>query len=42
MSEEPDYGAVLGLINHLSKDELQDLVNNDEKLAELLKDLPQV
>ncbi|KAK4319567.1 hypothetical protein Pmani_009507 [Petrolisthes manimaculis] len=42
MSEEPDYGAVLGLISHLSKDELQDLVNNDEKLAELLKDLPQM
>ncbi|KAG0722276.1 hypothetical protein GWK47_044787 [Chionoecetes opilio] len=42
MSSEPDYGAALGLINHLPTEELRDLVNNDDKLTELVKDLPQM
>ena len=42
MSSEPDYGAALGHINHLPTEELRDLVNNDDKLTELVKDLPQV
>ncbi|XP_045590810.2 vacuolar protein sorting-associated protein 37B-like isoform X1 [Procambarus clarkii] len=42
MSAEPDYGAALGLIKHLPTEELRDLVNNDDKLSELMKDLPQM
>lgn len=42
MSGEPDYEAAVGLIRHLPTEELRDLVNNDDKLAELMKDLPQV
>ncbi|XP_050724690.1 vacuolar protein sorting-associated protein 37B-like isoform X2 [Eriocheir sinensis] len=42
MSSEPDYGAALGLINHLPTEELRDLVNNDDKLTELVKDVPQM
>lgn len=42
MSSEPDYGAALGVINHLQTEELRDLVNNDDKLTELVKDVPQM
>ncbi|XP_047471930.1 vacuolar protein sorting-associated protein 37B-like isoform X1 [Penaeus chinensis] len=42
MSGEPDYEAAVGLIRHLPTEELRDLVNNDDKLAELMKDLPQM
>ena len=42
MSGEPDYEAAIGLIRHLPTEELKDLVNNDDKLSELMKDLPQV
>ena len=42
MSSEPDYAVALGLINHLPTEELRDLVNNDDKLTDLVKDLPEV
>ncbi|XP_071527589.1 vacuolar protein sorting-associated protein 37B-like [Panulirus ornatus] len=42
MSAEPDYGEALGLIRHLPTEELRDLVNNDDKLTDLMKDLPQM
>lgn len=42
MSAEPDYGEALGLIRHLPTEELRDLVNNEDKLTDLMKDLPQV
>lgn len=42
MSSEPDYGAALGLINHLPTEQLRDLVNNDDKLTDLVKDLPEM
>ncbi|XP_066982764.1 vacuolar protein sorting-associated protein 37B-like [Macrobrachium rosenbergii] len=42
MSGEPDYEAAIGLIRHLPTEELKDLVNNDDKLSELMNDLPQM
>ena len=42
MAGEPDYEVALGLIKHLTTEELRDLVNYEDKLLELLKDLPQV
>lgn len=42
MSGEPDYEAAIGLIRHLPTEELRDLVNNDDKLSELMNDLPQM
>ncbi|XP_067014746.2 vacuolar protein sorting-associated protein 37B [Anabrus simplex] len=38
---EPDYPAALGLISHLNIEELKELLNNDSKFEELLKDLKQ-
>ncbi|KAK7082877.1 Vacuolar protein sorting-associated protein 37B [Halocaridina rubra] len=42
MSGEPDYEAAVGLIRHLPTEELRDLVNNEDKLSELMNDLPQM
>ncbi|XP_076041548.1 vacuolar protein sorting 37B [Oratosquilla oratoria] len=42
MASEPDYEAAIGLFKHLPTEELRDLVNNDDKLTEMIKDLPQM
>jgi len=38
----PDYEAAVGLIRHLTTDELKELVSNDSKTTDLIKDLPQM
>ncbi|XP_059487416.1 vacuolar protein sorting-associated protein 37B-like isoform X1 [Neocloeon triangulifer] len=40
-SAEPDLSAGMGLLAHLNVDELKDIVNNDGKFEDLLKDLKQ-
>ncbi|KAL7647150.1 UNVERIFIED_CONTAM: hypothetical protein RMT77_002408 [Armadillidium vulgare] len=42
MNTEPDYEAALGLVKHLSSDELKELINDESKLNDVLKDLPQM
>lgn len=37
-----DESAALGLLQHLSKDDLQHLLNNEDKLNDLIQDLQQV
>ena len=39
---EPDNEAALGLVRHLSTVELRALMDDDNRLAELISDLPQV
>lgn len=39
---EPDLSAGMGLLAHLNVEELKDIVNNDGKFEELIKDLKQV
>lgn len=39
---QPDYTAALGLITHLNNDELKELLNDDLKFENLLKDTNQV
>ncbi|KAK7874221.1 hypothetical protein R5R35_006263 [Gryllus longicercus] len=38
---EPDYPAALGIISHLSSDELKDILNDETKFEELMKDIKQ-
>lgn len=38
---EPDYPAALGLISHLTSDELKEMLNDDSKFEELMKDIKQ-
>ncbi|KAK3090105.1 hypothetical protein FSP39_009238 [Pinctada imbricata] len=38
----PDEDAAVGLVQHLNKEELQNLLDNNDKLEELLNDLQQV
>ena len=38
----PDETAAVGLLQHLNKDELQKILDDDQKLEGLIKDLPQV
>lgn len=39
---EPDYAAAVGLLHQLSNDELKEMLNDDDKFAELLKDVNEV
>ncbi|XP_074661636.1 vacuolar protein sorting-associated protein 37B-like [Tubulanus polymorphus] len=41
-SQQPDEAAALGILKHLSSEELQRLLDNDRKMEELIKDLQQV
>lgn len=41
-SQEPDIPAALGPLNNFSTDELKDLLNNDDKFEEIIKDNQQV
>ncbi|XP_054714185.1 vacuolar protein sorting-associated protein 37B-like [Uloborus diversus] len=38
----PDYSHLTGFIKHLNADELKDILNNDEKSEDIIKDLKQV
>ena len=40
--EELDENAALGLLQHLDKNELQQLLDDDSKLMELINDVQQV
>ena len=42
MNSEPDFEAAIGLVNHLSTDELKELMNDEDKVMNLVKDLPQI
>lgn len=41
-SQEPDIPAAIGPLNSFSTDELKDLLNNDDKFEEIIKDNQQV
>ncbi|XP_078039734.1 vacuolar protein sorting 37B [Augochlora pura] len=40
-NQEPDIPAALGSITHLSNDELKELLNDDNKFEEIVKDIKQ-
>ncbi|XP_043268346.1 vacuolar protein sorting-associated protein 37B-like [Venturia canescens] len=40
-NQEPDIPAALGLLNHLNNDELKELLNDDAKFEDLVKDAKQ-
>jgi hypothetical protein len=40
--KEPDYPAALGLFSHLNADELKELLNNENKFEDMMKDAKQV
>jgi len=40
-SQEPDIPAALGLLNHLNNDELKELLNDDGKFEDIVKDIKQ-
>ncbi|XP_054016472.1 vacuolar protein sorting-associated protein 37B [Hylaeus anthracinus] len=40
-SQEPDIPAALGLLSHLNNDELKELLNNDVKFEDIVKDIKQ-
>ncbi|XP_014487967.1 PREDICTED: vacuolar protein sorting-associated protein 37B isoform X2 [Dinoponera quadriceps] len=40
-SQEPDIPAALGLLSHLDNDELKELLNNDRKFEDIMKDIKQ-
>jgi len=39
---EPDYSNAVGLLQHLTLDELRRLLDDDSRLNEMIKDVPQV
>lgn len=39
---EPDIPAALGLLSHLDNEELKELLNNDGKFEDVVKDIQQV
>jgi ESCRT-I complex subunit VPS37 len=41
-NQEPDIPAALGLLSHLNNDELKELLNNDGKFEDIVKDIEQV
>lgn len=41
-NQEPDIPAALGLLSHLSNEELNELLNNDDKFEDIVKDIKQV
>ncbi|XP_011871436.1 PREDICTED: vacuolar protein sorting-associated protein 37B isoform X1 [Vollenhovia emeryi] len=40
-SQEPDIPAALGLLSHLNNDELKELLNDDGKFEDIVKDIKQ-
>lgn len=41
-NQELDIPAALEMLNHLDIDELRDLLNDDDKFEEIVKDVKQV
>lgn len=41
-SQEPDIPAALGLLTLLSNEELKDILNDDSKFEDIVKDIKQV
>lgn len=41
-NQEPDIPAALGLLSHLTNDELKELLNDDSKFEDIVKDVKQV
>lgn len=41
-NQEPDIPAALGLLSHLDNDELKELLNDDGKFEDIVKDIKQV
>lgn len=41
-NQEPDIPAALGLLSHFDNDELKELLNNDGKFEDIVKDIKQV
>lgn len=41
-NQEPDIPEALGLLSHLNNDELKELLNNDGKFEDIVKDIKQV
>lgn len=39
---QPDYPAALGLLSHLNGEELKELLNNDSRFDDMMKDVKQV
>lgn len=39
---QPDFPAALGLLSHLNGEELKELLNNDSRFEDMMKDLKQV
>jgi ESCRT-I complex subunit VPS37 len=39
---QPDYPAALGLLSHLNAEELKELLNNDSRFDDVMKDVKQV
>ena len=39
---EPDFPAALGLFSHLNAEELKELLNDDSKFDDMMKDVKQV
>lgn len=42
MYQQPDLSAALSTVGHLNNDQLKELLNDDEKFDEMMKDLQQV
>lgn len=40
--KEPDYPAALGLFSHLNAEELKELLNDDNKFDDMMKDVKQI
>jgi hypothetical protein len=39
---QPDYPAALGLVSHLNDEELKELLNDDSRFDDMMKDVKQV
>ncbi|GFG35660.1 hypothetical protein Cfor_11448 [Coptotermes formosanus] len=39
---QPDYPAALGLLSHLNAEELKELLNNDSRFDDMMKDVKQI
>jgi len=41
-SNQPDYPAALGLLQHMNSDQLKEILNDEEKFDDFIKDMPQM
>ena len=40
--QQPDYPAALGLLQHMNSDQLKEILNDDDKFEEFIKEMPQL